>query len=174
MGTHVLLEAAKQSGDQIKRFIHVSTDEVYGEADLSHPGMIETVALEPTNPYAASKAAAELIVKAYYRSFHLPIIITRGNNVYGPHQYPEKLIPKFSSLLERKRPLTLHGTGKNRRTFVYVTDVARAFDTILHCGEVGEIYNVGSRLEKTNLEVAQDLLKVPCLLCSLACSRFLL
>ena len=157
VGTHVLLEAAKNA--DIKRFIHVSTDEVYGEAEMEDEGMIETKALEPTNPYAASKAAAEFLVKAYHRSFKLPVIITRGNNVYGPHQFPEKLIPKFVSLLERGRKLCMHGTGENRRNFIYVTDVARAFDTIVHKGHIGSIYNVGSELEMSNIQVARFLLK---------------
>ena len=157
VGTHVLLEAAKQA--EIKRFIHVSTDEVYGEAEMEDEGMVESKALEPTNPYAASKAAAEFLVKAYHRSFKLPVIITRGNNVYGPHQFPEKLIPKFVSLLERNRKLCLHGTGENRRNFIFVEDVARAFDTIVHKGNIGAIYNVGSELEMSNIEVARALLK---------------
>jgi UDP-glucose 4,6-dehydratase len=97
MGTHVLVECAKNRG--IQRFIHVSTDEVYGSSYEEDPRHIESDALEPTNPYAATKAAAENIVKSYYRSFKLPVIITRGNNVYGPHQYPEKVIPKFVSRL---------------------------------------------------------------------------
>ena len=101
LGTHVLLEAAKAA--KIKRFIHVSTDEVYGENEGEDAP--EEKVLEPTNPYAATKAAAEFIVKSYHRSFQLPTIITRGNNVYGPHQYPEKLIPKFTCLLSRCRPL---------------------------------------------------------------------
>lgn len=101
LGTHVLLEAAKAA--RIKRFIHVSTDEVYGENEGEDA--LEEKVLEPTNPYAATKAAAEFIVKSYHRSFQLPTIITRGNNVYGPHQYPEKLIPKFTCLLSKGRPL---------------------------------------------------------------------
>ena len=99
LGTHVLLEAAKTFG--IKLFLHVSTDEVYGEGDEDGKASHEGTILEPTNPYAGSKAGAEYLVKAYHRSFGLPIIITRGNNVYGPHQYPEKLIPKFINMLMR-------------------------------------------------------------------------
>lgn len=96
----------------------------------------------------------------YDRSFNLPLIITRGNNVYGPHQYPEKLIPKFINLLLRNRPMTLHGTGQNTRNFLYVEDVARAFETILHKGQVGKIYNIGGTNEKANIDVAKDLLRV--------------
>lgn len=155
LGTHVLLEAAKLA--KIKLFIHVSTDEVYGENEGEDSS--ESQILEPTNPYAASKAAAEAIVKSYYRSFGLPIIITRGNNVYGPHQYPEKIIPKFSCLLHLNRPLTIHGDGSHKRTFIFVQDVARAFDTILHKGKVGQVYNIGSDNERSNLEIAVTLLE---------------
>jgi len=108
-GTHVLLESAKNC-PTIKRFIHVSTDEVYGEGeDFETAPMEEEHVLEPTNPYAATKAGAEFLVKSYHRSFKLPCIITRGNNVYGPHQFPEKLIPKFTNQLLRNMPVTLHG-----------------------------------------------------------------
>lgn len=157
-GTHVLLESAKNRN--IQRFIHVSTDEVYGEGTENQIPMGENHVLEPTNPYAATKAGAELIAKSYLRSFNLPLIITRGNNVYGPHQYPEKLIPKFINLLQRNRQICLHGSGMNTRNFLFVEDVARAFDIILHKGVVGTIYNIGGTNEKSNLEVAKDLLKL--------------
>lgn len=131
LGTHVLLECAK-SCSSIKRFIHVSTDEVYGEGeDFETDPMSEDHVLEPTNPYAATKAGAEFLVKSYFRSFNLPCLITRGNNVYGPHQFPEKLIPKFTNQLMRGQQLTIHGDGTNTRNFLYVEDVATAFDTIL-------------------------------------------
>lgn len=156
-GTHVLLESAKIYG--VKRFIHVSTDEVYGEGTDTQDPMTEEQVLEPTNPYAATKAAAEFLVKSYHRSFQLPVIITRGNNVYGPHQYPEKLIPKFTNQLMRGRPVTLHGTGSNTRNFLYVTDVARAFECILFKGSVGQIYNIGGTNEIPNIEVARQLIK---------------
>ena len=157
LGTHVLLEASKNEG--VRLFIHVSTDEVYGEGSsgaASHEGSI----LEPTNPYAATKAGAEYLVKAYHRSFGMPIIITRGNNVYGPHQYPEKIIPKFVNQLMRDLPLTLHGSGSNTRNYLFVEDVARAFDTILHRGTIGEIYNIGGDNELSNIDVAGRLLKI--------------
>lgn len=158
MGTHVLLESAKNSG-QIRRFVHVSTDEVYGEGTASQQAMAEEHVLEPTNPYAATKAGAEFLVKSYHRSFDLPVIITRGNNVYGPHQYPEKLIPKFINQLMRNRPLTIHGTGLNTRNFLFVTDVARAFEFILFKGSLGSIYNIGGSNEISNIEVAKRLIK---------------
>jgi UDP-glucose 4,6-dehydratase len=159
-GTHVLLECAKNC-KTLKRFIHVSTDEVYGEGqDFETDPMTEEHILEPTNPYAATKAAAEFLVKSYYRSFKLPCLITRGNNVYGPHQFPEKLIPKFTNQLLRGTPLTLHGDGTNTRNFLYVTDVANAFDVILHRGAVGQIYNIGGHNEISNVDVARTLLKM--------------
>jgi UDP-glucose 4,6-dehydratase len=159
-GTHVLLESAKLC-PTIKRFIHVSTDEVYGEGeDFETDPMSEEHVLEPTNPYAATKAGAEFLVKSYFRSFKLPVLITRGNNVYGPHQFPEKLIPKLTNQLMRDLPLTIHGDGSNTRNFLYVTDVANAFDVILHKGTPGHVYNIGGRNEVPNLQVAKELLKI--------------
>lgn len=155
MGTHVLLESAKNAG--IKRFIHVSTDEVYGEQHADQDAMDEEQVLEPTNPYAATKAGAEFLAKSYHRSFQMPIIITRGNNVYGPHQYPEKLIPKFINQLMRGQKVTLHGDGTNMRNFLFVEDVARAFELILFRGKVGMIYNIGGSNEIQNIEVAKQL-----------------
>eukprot|EP00904_Undaria_pinnatifida_P009244 jgi/Undpi1/544/HiC_scaffold_10.g04008.m1 len=157
-GTHVLLESAKKVG--IKRFVHVSTDEVYGEGEHDQEPMFEDHVLEPTNPYAATKAGAEFIAKAYFRSFKLPVVITRGNNVYGPHQYPEKLIPKFINQLMRGKKLTVHGTGENTRNFLYVADVASAFDKILHQAVEGHIYNIGGSNEVSVLQVAKDLMKI--------------
>jgi dTDP-glucose 4,6-dehydratase len=160
LGTHVLLESTKLFKHQVKRFIHVSTDEVYGESSLQMDSLPfdEKSAMNPTNPYAATKAAAEFLVKSYAQSFGLPVIITRGNNVYGPRQYPEKLIPKFINLLMQGRPCTIHGSGQHRRSFIFVDDVVKAFDIILHKGVVGQIYNIGTDFEITNLEVARALL----------------
>jgi UDP-glucose 4,6-dehydratase len=160
MGTHVLLEAAKKFQSQVRRFIHVSTDEVYGESPLDKDAVAfdEMSALSPTNPYAATKAAAEFMVKSYRKSFGLPTIITRGNNVYGPRQYPEKLIPKFITLLSQNKPVPVHGTGNNRRSFLHVDDVATAFDLVLHRGQLGNIYNIGTEYEISNLEVTKTLI----------------
>lgn len=158
MGTHVLLESAKNAN--IKRFIHVSTDEVYGEQMFNQSAMVEGQVLEPTNPYAATKAGAEFLVKSYHRSFGLPVIITRGNNVYGPHQYPEKMIPKFINQLMRGKKVTLHGTGRNKRNFLFVEDVARAFEIILFKASIGEIYNIGGSNEYANIDVAKQLIQL--------------
>ena len=158
LGTHVLLESAKVHN--ICRFVHVSTDEVYGEGHVNDTAMVEESILAPSNPYAASKAAAEFIVKSYSQSFNLPVIITRGNNVYGPHQYPEKLIPKLINQIIRGKSLTIHGNGKNTRNYLYVTDVARAFDLVLHKGKISEVYNIGGTNEIVNVNVARQLLEM--------------
>ncbi|AEO68920.1 uncharacterized protein THITE_2118740 [Thermothielavioides terrestris NRRL 8126] len=155
-GTHVLLESAKKVG--IKRFIHVSTDEVYGEVKDDDDDLLESSILAPTNPYAASKAAAEMLVHSYQKSFKLPAIIVRSNNVYGPHQYPEKIIPKFTCLLARSKPVVLHGDGSPTRRYLFAGDAADAFDTILHRGQLGQIYNVGSHDEISNLALAKKIL----------------
>jgi len=156
-GTHVMLECCREYG-RIKRFINVSTDEVYGETSLGKSeGLEEHSALEPTNPYSAAKAGAEMMVRAYMTSYKLPCIITRGNNVYGPHQFPEKMIPKFTLLAMAGRELPLHGDGMSVRSYLYVEDVAEAFDTVLHHGKIGEVYNIGTKKERTVLDVARDI-----------------
>jgi len=115
----------------------------------------EDAPMRPTQPYAATKAAAEMMAVAYRLSYNLPLIITRGNNVYGPHQFPEKVIPKFINLLMRGRPLTIHGDGSARRSFLHVRDVASAFDVICHRGEIGEVYNIGTDFELSMAELAK-------------------
>ena len=177
----------------IKRFIAVSTDEVYGESSVGREdGCDEASTLEPTNPYSAAKvrrregwggggesekrgkknhsppslsppplqAGAEMMVKAYMTSYKLPCIITRGNNVYGPHQFPEKLVPKFTLLASRGAPLPVHGDGKATRSYLYVEDVAEAFETILEKGAVGVTYNIGTQKERTVLDVATDIASI--------------
>ncbi|XP_074319233.1 trifunctional UDP-glucose 4,6-dehydratase/UDP-4-keto-6-deoxy-D-glucose 3,5-epimerase/UDP-4-keto-L-rhamnose-reductase RHM1 [Silene latifolia] len=159
-GTHVLLEACKVTG-QIRRFIHVSTDEVYGETDEDAVvGNHEASQLLPTNPYSATKAGAEMLVMAYGRSYGLPVITTRGNNVYGPNQFPEKLIPKFILLAMQGKPLPIHGDGSNVRSYLYCEDVAEAFEVILHKGEVGHVYNIGTKRERRVIDVARDVCKL--------------
>jgi dTDP-glucose 4,6-dehydratase len=159
-GTHVLLETCRVLHPQVKRFVHISTDEVYGE-NLGGPGHVfrENDPLEPTNPYSATKAGAEFLVKTFYRSFGLPVIIARPNNVYGPRQFPEKVIPKFTRQLQQSKPLTLHGAGQSRRSFLYVTDVAEALvDFCLLRGKIGEVYNVGSSNKPvTVVELAEQI-----------------
>lgn len=161
-GTHTLLEASRKYG-KIVRFIHISTDEVYGESMLNEneEKKNENSILCPTNPYAATKAAAELIAKSYYHSFKMPIIITRGNNVYGPNQYPEKLIPRFIQQLKQDEKVTIQGDGSNVRAFLHVNDVCSALKLVLEKGEIGEIYNVGSddHHEYTVLQIAHILIE---------------
>ena len=161
-GTHTLLEASRKYG-KIVRFIHISTDEVYGESMLNEneEKKNENSILCPTNPYAATKAAAELIAKSYYHSFKMPIIITRGNNVYGPNQYPEKLIPRFIQQLQQDQKVTIQGDGSNVRAFLHVNDVCSALKLVLEKGEIGEIYNVGSddHHEYTVLQIAHILIE---------------
>ena len=161
-GTHTLLEVCRKYKN-IKKFVHVSTDEVYGESMINdeEDKKTENSILCPTNPYAATKAGAELIAQSYYHSFKMPIIITRGNNVYGPNQYPEKLIPRFIELLKDNKKVTIQGDGSNIRAFLHSHDVARAFEIILEKGKIGEIYNIGSdeNQEYTVLQVAKLLIE---------------
>lgn len=156
-GTHVLLQAAKEYG-KIVKFLHFSTDEVYGEVDLEHPGCHEKSLLNPTNPYAATKAAAEFLVRSYYHSFKLPVVIVRCNNVYGLNQYPEKLIPKFIKLLKEGKKVTIHGKGDTRRNFIWAEDVASATECIFYKGEINEVYNIGTSQEYSVLNVAKILI----------------
>jgi dTDP-glucose 4,6-dehydratase len=162
VGTHTLLEACKIYG-KIQKFIHVSTDEVYGESmnTIEENHKTEHSVLCPTNPYAATKAGAELLAQSYNHSFNLPIIITRGNNVYGPNQYPEKLIPKFIQLLKENKKVTIQGDGSNVRAFLHANDTASAFEIILEKGVLGEIYNIGcdDGMEYSVLDIAKILIK---------------
>jgi len=154
-GTHVLLEAARLNN--IKKFVHVSTDEVYG--DIEEGSFKEDTILNPNNPYSASKAGAEMITRAYYKTYKLPIIIIRGNNVFGPYQYPEKIISKFITNLLEDKKVPLHGDGSNIRTYIYVEDFSNALDTVFNKGKVGEIYNTGTSDEISNLEITKLILK---------------
>jgi dTDP-glucose 4,6-dehydratase len=162
LGTHNLLEASRKY-NKITRFIHVSTDEVYGESmlDIDEKHKTEHSILCPTNPYAATKAGAELLAQSYNHSFGLPVIITRGNNVYGPNQYPEKLVPRFIKLLKENKKVTIQGKGNQVRAFLHAYDTATAFETILKKGKIGEIYNIGcdEKMEYSVLHVAYMLIE---------------
>lgn len=151
LGTQSMLEAVRSIVPQIKCFIHVSTDEVYG-GEGGH--LDEMTRMNPTNPYSASKAAAECFVNAYYKTYKLPLIITRANNIYGPRQFPEKVIPKFTYRLLRGKPCCLHGGGKTVRHFLHTSDVSRAFEVVLLKGQFGCSYNIGADEEFSMLEVA--------------------
>lgn len=155
-GTQVLLEAAR--AHQVKRFIQISTDEVYGS--LGPQGLFtEHSPLSPNSPYSASKAGADHLVRAYYETFRLPVMITRSSNNYGPYQFPEKFIPLFITNALVDEPLPLYGDGLNVRDWLQVEDNCAAIDLVLHRGKEGEIYNVGGNCEKTNLEVVKIILK---------------
>lgn len=163
LGTHTLLESCRKY-KKIRKFVHVSTDEVYGESmnSVDETHKTEHSILCPTNPYAATKAGAELIAQSYTHSYRMPIIITRGNNVYGRGQYPEKIIPKFIKLLKENKKLTIQGDGSSVRAFLHAYDTARAFEAILDHGEIGEIYNIGcdEGMEFSVMEVAKILIKM--------------
>jgi len=163
IGTHNLLEVNRLYNKNLIKFIHVSTDEVYGESMLEYTEekKTEQSILCPTNPYAATKAAAELLVQSYNHSYNMPIIITRGNNVYGPNQYPEKLIPRFIQLLKNNKKVTIQGDGSCVRAFLHVIDTCEAFEHILLKGQIGEIYNIGcdERMEYSVTEIAKILIK---------------
>ncbi len=158
LGTQVLLDAARQAG--IPRFLHISTDEVYGSLQPDEPPATETSPLKPRSPYAASKAAADLLILAAYHTHKLPVIILRPSNNYGPYQFPEKLIPlAITNLLEGKK-VPLYGRGENIRDWVYVEDTCRAIETVLFKGTPGEIYNAGGGCERRNIDLLKSLLNI--------------
>jgi len=162
VGTHTLLECCRKY-NKLHKFIHVSTDEVYGESmnEVDEKHKTEHSVLCPTNPYAATKAGAELIAQSYNHSYNMPIIITRGNNVYGQNQYPEKLIPRFIKLLKENKKVTIQGKGTTVRGFLHAFDTAKAFETILEKGKIGEIYNIGcdEGMEYSVMEIAEILIR---------------
>ena len=154
IGTHTLLEASRYN--RVNKIIHISTDEVYG--DIRKGNCNEEAHLNPTNPYSASKAAAEMIVKSYVNSYKLPIIVLRPNNIYGIRQFPEKLIPKSIYLLSKRKKIPLHGNGKNIRHYLSVNDFLTALNVILKKGK-NETYNVGSDISYTNFKIVNTICK---------------
>jgi dTDP-glucose 4,6-dehydratase len=159
-GTHVLIEACRKYIPDAE-IIHFSTDEVYGESLTDEPFTESTGVLKPTNPYSASKAAAEMIVRSYIESFNMDIKVIRCNNVYGPNQYPEKLIPKFKRLLREGKKCTIHGTrsAEIKRAFMHVEDVVDAVEIVWNDGKTGEIYNIASDDEISVMEVTKLMIK---------------
>lgn len=153
-GTFVLLEAAKKY--KVQRYIQISTDEVYGS--IEHGSFKETDPLMPNSPYSASKGGGDLLVRAYFKTFGVPAIITRSSNNFGPFQYPEKLIPLFITNAIDDLPLPVYGDGMNVRDWLYVLDNCRAIDVVLHRGEPGEVYNIGAGNELPNIEVTRKIL----------------
>lgn len=154
-GTHVLLEAVKNF--KIPRYLHISTDEVYGSIESG--SFTEESPLSPNSPYAASKAGGDLLVRAYFKTYALPVLITRSSNNYGPYQYPEKVMPLFITNVLQDKKLPLYGDGKNIRDWLYVVDNCEAIDLVLRKGEVGGIYNIGGENEKQNIEITKFILK---------------
>ncbi|MEK6591011.1 MAG: dTDP-glucose 4,6-dehydratase [Nitrospinota bacterium] len=157
IGTQTLLKSCRRN--KVSRFIQVSTDEVYGS--LGTTGYFtEESPLRPNSPYAASKASADLLVRAYCKTYHFPAVITRCSNNYGPYQFPEKLIPLFvtNALLDKSLPI--YGDGMNIRDWLYVGDHCKAIDIVLKRGKEGEIYNIGGNSEKTNIEITDKILNV--------------
>ncbi|HPP76309.1 MAG TPA: dTDP-glucose 4,6-dehydratase [Armatimonadota bacterium] len=155
LGTHVLLEAARKHG--IERFVHISTDEVYG--DVEEGSSTETDPFRPNSPYSASKAGGDLLVRSYYVTYKLPVMITRGSNTYGPYQHPEKLIPLFITNAIDDKPLPLYGDGQQVRDWLYVMDHCSGIDLVLHKGTLGEAYNIGGGNERTNIQITYMILK---------------
>jgi dTDP-glucose 4,6-dehydratase len=164
MGTFVLLEAARTYRDGLTadrqaafRFHHVSTDEVYGDLEPSDPAFMENTAYNPSSPYSASKAASDHLVRAWCRTYGLPVMITNCSNNYGPYQFPEKLIPVVILNALRDAPIPIYGAGDNIRDWLYVEDHADALLTVLDRGEIGETYNIGGNTERTNLELIETI-----------------
>ena len=159
LGTQVLLDACRKYN--IKRFHQVSTDEVYGELPLDDKNILftEKTPLNPSSPYSASKASADMLVKSYYRTYSLPITISRCSNNYGPYQHLEKLIPLMISKAINNDNLPVYGNGLNVRDWLHVYDHCTAIDLIIHEGKIGEIYNIGGNNEKSNIDVVIIILK---------------
>jgi dTDP-glucose 4,6-dehydratase len=155
-GTYVLLEAAKKNS--ISKYIQISTDEVYGSIEKG--AFKEADNLQPSSPYSATKASADLLAISYHTTYQLPVIITRSSNNFGPYQFPEKVIPLFITNALEDQPVPLYGDGKNVRDWVYVLDNCEAIDQILHKGISGEIYNIGGSNELTNIELTRKILEL--------------
>ncbi|MGZ4915466.1 MAG: dTDP-glucose 4,6-dehydratase [Halobacteriota archaeon] len=156
VGTHVLLEAAKEHN--VKQYLQISTDEVYGS--IKEGSFREGAPLNPSSPYAASKAGADLLALSYAKTYGLPCAITRSSNNYGPYQHPEKLIPHFITNALRNRPLTVYGRGDNVRDWIHVCDNCRAIDLVRRKGKSGEVYNIGGGNERSNLEITKTILEL--------------
>lgn len=159
IGTGVLLDACRKFG--IQRFHQVSTDEVYGDLPLDRPELFftEDTPLHTSSPYSASKASADLLTQSYYRTFQVPVTISRCSNNYGPYHFPEKLIPLMIANALGDKSLPVYGKGENVRDWLYVEDHCRAIDRIIHDGKVGDVYNIGGHNERTNLEVVRTIIR---------------
>ena len=159
LGTHILLECIRIY-NKVELFIHISTDEVYGENENDDDIKTEKTLLCPTNPYSATKAAAEMLVNSYYYSFKIPVIIIRSNNIYGKKQFTEKVIPKFITQILNNEKITIQGDGSNKRSFLYIDDLIEAIELILLKGKIGNIYNISSTDEISIMDLAKKLLEI--------------
>ncbi|MFW5888604.1 MAG: dTDP-glucose 4,6-dehydratase, partial [Patescibacteria group bacterium] len=159
LGVQMILDAVRTNG--IRKFVNVSTDEVYGALDLEdEEEFTEDTPIMPNMPYAAAKAGGDLMCNAYYKTHGVPVVVTHCSNNYGPYQFPEKLIPFFLFKLLKGERVPIYGDGQNVRDWIHVRDHAKALDLLLHKGEPGEVYNIGADNERTNLEVTKSILKV--------------
>jgi len=158
VGVQILLHAALRH--KIKKFVQVSTDEVYGSLDAEGPRFREDFPLAPSSPYSASKAAGDLLARSYFKTYGFPVVVTRCSNNYGPYQFPEKLIPLFVTNALENRPLPVYGDGLNIRDWIHVEDHCRALELVLEKGRPGEIYNIGGEAERTNLEITRSILRI--------------
>jgi dTDP-glucose 4,6-dehydratase len=157
LGTHVLLEAARKI--PVKKLIHISTDEVYGSLG-SKGRFTEKTMLAPNSPYSASKASADLLIRSYYETYRLPVVIVRPSNNYGYFQFPEKFIPLMITNLLLNKPVPIYGKGENVRDWCFMEDTCSAIDSVIHNGKAGEIYNAGGGCEVKNIEIARKILKI--------------
>lgn len=161
LGTQAILEVVKNNKEQIKRFVHVSTDEVYGSLELGgEDRFTELSNFEPNSPYSASKASSDLFCRAYVHTFGLPIIVTHCSNNYGPYQFPEKMIPFFVLKLLKNEKIPVYGDGLNVRDWIHAKDHSSALDLLLHEGKNGETYNIGSDNEVPNIEITKAILEI--------------
>lgn len=159
LGAQTLLEAVRSQ--KIEKFIHISTDEVYGDTDFDSTELFtEDSQIKPSSPYAASKAGGDLICRSYYHTHKTPVIVTHCSNNYGPFQFPEKMIPFFLFKLLKGEKVPVYGSGRNVRDMIHVRDHVRALDLLLHKGQPGEVYNIGSENERNNLEITRMILKI--------------
>jgi dTDP-glucose 4,6-dehydratase len=156
IGTYNLLEYARKY--DVEKYLQISTDEVYGS--IENGSFTEQSNIDPSSPYSASKAGGDMLAKAYYTTYDLPILITRSSNNFGPYQYPEKLIPLFIMNALQNKPLPIYGNGKNIRDWIYVLDNCKGIDIVLNKGKIGETYNIGGGNEKTNIEITKLILKL--------------
>ena len=156
IGTYNLLECARKY--DVEKYLQISTDEVYGS--IENGSFTEESNINPSSPYSASKAGGDMLVKAYYKTYGMPVLITRSSNNFGPYQYPEKLIPLFILNALEDKPLPVYGDGENIRDWIYVLDNCKGIDVVLNEGKIGEVYNIGGENEKPNIEITKLILNI--------------